>query len=77
VEREDARKMTAERTASPAQGSGRLRTKAFTIAAAQRAHVNDFAEADAVPFKTLPWLLIVPGIVLVVLAGIALVRRPS
>jgi hypothetical protein len=54
-----------------------LRTKAFTIAAAQRAHVNDFAEADAVPFKTLPWLLIVPGIVLVVLAGIALVRRPS
>lgn len=54
-----------------------LRAKAFGIAAAQQARVNDFAKADKIRFRVLPWLLIAPGILLTLLAAIALVRPPG
>jgi hypothetical protein len=55
----------------------RLRAKAFSIAAAQQASVKDFAKADKIPFRALPWVLIGPGIVLMLAAGTALARRPQ
>jgi hypothetical protein len=51
------------------------------LAAKQQAAVDDFAQADETPVLELPWLVIGPGIVLLVLAGGALlvgrVRSPA
>lgn len=55
----------------------KLRTKAFAIAATQQAHVDDFAKADDIPFGALPWVLIGPGALLVLAAGLGLARRPG
>jgi hypothetical protein len=60
-----------------AEWKSRLRTKAFAIAAAQQAHVEDFAKADDIPFGALPWILIGPGALLVLTAGLALARRKT
>jgi hypothetical protein len=43
------------------------------LAAKQRAAVDDFAQADETPVLELPWLVIGPGAVLLLLAGGALV----
>lgn len=45
------------------------------LAAKQKAVVSDFAEADETPVLELPWLVIVPGAFLALLAGVALARR--
>lgn len=51
-----------------------LRAKAFAIAASQQARVKDFAQANKIQFKALPWMLIAPGILLALLAFVALLR---
>ena len=43
--------------------------QATVILRNQEAAVPDFAKADAIPVKTLPWILVVPGLLLVVAAG--------
>ncbi len=50
---------------------------AAVLAARQRANVKPFAEGDGAPFRTLPWLVIGPALLVAMLCGIALVRRPS
>jgi hypothetical protein len=45
------------------------------LAAKQKAVVSDFADADETPVLELPWLVIVPGALLTLLAGAALARR--
>jgi hypothetical protein len=44
----------------------------FELAARQKAAVDDFADADETPVLELPWLVIGPGILLLVLSGGAL-----
>ena len=50
---------------------------AAVLAAHQRANVKSFAEGDGAPFRTLPWLVIGPALLVALLCGIALVRRPG
>jgi hypothetical protein len=50
-----------------------LLPEARGLAARQQASVDDFAKADKTPIKAIPWLLIVPGAVLALVAVIALV----
>jgi hypothetical protein len=49
---------------------------AAQLAANQRASVHEAAAMDGLPFKALPWFVIAPGILLAVLAGVALLRKP-
>lgn len=44
----------------------------FAIAANQQARVDDFAKANKIPFKALPWILIAPGILVALLGALAL-----
>jgi hypothetical protein len=47
---------------------------AFHLAKVQAASVPDYDKLHDLPFGALPWLVIVPGIVLLGIAGVALVR---
>ena len=40
-------------------------------------YVDEFRNADATPYRALPWLFIVPGALLALVAGAAVVRRPA
>src|SRR4051812_25697551 len=56
-----------------------LLPRTLRVVAAQEASVGDFAKADAIPVKALPWLVVVPGLLLTVVSGAILVavRRPK
>lgn len=43
--------------------------RGYALASNQQASVDDFADADALSFQTIPWLLAVPGAVALVAAG--------
>ncbi|HEY5172783.1 MAG TPA: hypothetical protein VIK54_13730 [Acidimicrobiia bacterium] len=45
------------------------------LSLSQLRFADEFHNADATPYRALPWLVIVPGLVLVVAAGIGLRRR--
>jgi hypothetical protein len=53
-----------------------IQPKGHSLADKQTASVDDFAEADRIPYTALPWLLIAAGAVLAVVAGAALFRTP-
>jgi hypothetical protein len=55
----------------------RIRPGAADLAARQRATVTAFAAGDGAPFRTLPWLVIGPALVVALMCGTALVRRPQ
>jgi hypothetical protein len=44
------------------------------LSLSQLRYADEFDNADATPYRTLPWLVIGPGLVLVAAAGIVLVR---
>jgi hypothetical protein len=46
-----------------------------SLAATQNAVVDDFAAANETPVLELPWLVIAPGALIAILAGLALVPR--
>jgi multisubunit Na+/H+ antiporter MnhB subunit len=48
---------------------------AAQLATDQRASVHEAAAMDGLPFKALPWFVIAPGILLALLAGVALQRK--
>lgn len=52
-----------------------LRRRAGVIVANQQASVGDFAKADRIPVVALPWLIVAPGALLALLAGLGLARR--
>jgi hypothetical protein len=54
----------------------RIKPGAAALAAQQRANVHELARGDGVPFRTLPWLLIGSALILTLVAGVALIRRP-
>ena len=47
---------------------------AFHLAKVQQASVPDYNKLDDLPFGALPWLVMIPGLVLLGVAGVALVR---
>ena len=51
-----------------------IQPKGHSLADKQTASVGDFAEADKIPYTTLPWLLVGSGGVLAGMAGVALVQ---
>jgi hypothetical protein len=69
--------------AYPAVGRGlaawphHLKPSGYALARAQLASVRDFKRLDDLPFKSLPWLVMGPGIVLALAAAgaLALGRR--
>jgi hypothetical protein len=50
---------------------------AFNLAKVQAASVPDYDKLHDLPFGTLPWLVIIPGIVLLGVAGVALTGAPA
>ena len=52
-----------------------LHQSARDLSLSQLRYADEFHNADATPYRALPWLVIVPGLVLLVAAGIGLRRR--
>lgn len=66
----------------PAVGKGlatwpQIKPGAADLASRQRASVGDFAAGDGAPFRTLPWLIIVPSLLCALLGGAAVLKRPA
>jgi hypothetical protein len=55
----------------------RIRPQAYYLPRGQVASVTDFANLHGIAFRTLPWLVIGPGIALLLIGGFALVRRST
>jgi hypothetical protein len=52
-----------------------IRPGAFALAAAQQASLRDRDKLDNIPFRTFPWLIIVPGILLAALGALVVLRQ--
>jgi hypothetical protein len=52
-----------------------LHHAARDLSLSQLRYADEFHNADATPYRELPWLVIVPGLLLLVAAGIGLRRR--
>jgi hypothetical protein len=68
----------AERYPAVARGLAawpHIRPQAYYLPRGQVASVRDFANLHGIPFRALPWMVIVPGFLVLLIGGFALARR--